>query len=105
VKPKLKPPGTKRLTLEYDGLVSKFAFVFNLRRYTKRVRNTARRHKLVQLRQTVDELLKEEDFDDRQRATDQDNLEAVGLGGSPSCHGLCHSSDLGFRVWCLGFNA
>ena len=34
MKPKLKPPGTKRLKLEYDGLLSNFAFKFNLRRYT-----------------------------------------------------------------------
>jgi hypothetical protein len=31
--PKLKPPGTKRLKLEYDvGLPSSFRFKFNLRR-------------------------------------------------------------------------
>jgi len=35
IKPKLKPPGTKRLKLEYDGLLSNSAFKFNLRRYTK----------------------------------------------------------------------
>jgi len=35
IKPKLKPPGTKRLKLAYDGLLSNFAFKFNLRRYTK----------------------------------------------------------------------
>ena len=35
LKPKLKPPGTKRLKLEYDGLLSNFGFKFNLRRYTK----------------------------------------------------------------------
>jgi hypothetical protein len=34
MKPKFKPPGTKRLKLEYDGLLSSFAFKFNLRRYT-----------------------------------------------------------------------
>ena len=34
MKPKLKPPGTKRLKLEYDGLLSNFGFKFNLRRYT-----------------------------------------------------------------------
>jgi hypothetical protein len=33
IKPKLKPPGTKRLKLEYDGLLSNFAFNCNLRRY------------------------------------------------------------------------
>ena len=33
IKPKLKPPGTKRLKLEYDGLLSNFGFKFNLRRY------------------------------------------------------------------------
>ena len=33
IKPKLKPPGTKRLKLEYDGQLSNFGFKFNLRRY------------------------------------------------------------------------
>jgi hypothetical protein len=31
---KLKAPGTKRLKLKYDELLSKVAFKFNLRRYT-----------------------------------------------------------------------
>ena len=35
IKPKLKPPGTKRLKLIYDGPVSKFAFKINFRRHTK----------------------------------------------------------------------
>jgi hypothetical protein len=30
----LKPPGTKRLKLKYDELLSKFAHKFDLRRYT-----------------------------------------------------------------------
>jgi hypothetical protein len=30
-----KAPGSKRSKLEYDGLLSSFAFNFNLRRYTK----------------------------------------------------------------------
>ena len=34
MKPKLKPPGTKRLKLKCDVLPSNFAFKFNLRRYT-----------------------------------------------------------------------
>jgi hypothetical protein len=34
IKPKLKPPGTKRLKLQYDEPLSKYAFKFNLRRYT-----------------------------------------------------------------------
>jgi len=34
IKPKLKPPGTKRLKLKYDELLSTFAFKFNLRRYS-----------------------------------------------------------------------
>ena len=34
VKPKWKPPGTKRLKLKCDILLSNFAFKFNLRRYT-----------------------------------------------------------------------
>jgi hypothetical protein len=33
MKPKLKTPGTKRLILEYDGLLANFGFKFNLRRY------------------------------------------------------------------------
>jgi len=35
MKPKLKPPGTKRLKLKCDILLSTSAFKFNLRRYTK----------------------------------------------------------------------
>ena len=34
IKPTLRAPGTKRLKLSYDGSLSKFAFKFNLRRYT-----------------------------------------------------------------------
>jgi hypothetical protein len=34
IKPTFKPPGTERLTLKYDELLSSFAFNFNLRRYT-----------------------------------------------------------------------
>ena len=34
IKPMLKPPGTKRLKLKYGKLLSKFAFNFNLRRFT-----------------------------------------------------------------------
>jgi len=34
-KPTLKAPGTKRLKLKHDKLVSSFAFIFNLRRYIK----------------------------------------------------------------------
>jgi len=32
MKPKLKPPGSKRLKLNWDILLSNFAFKFNLRR-------------------------------------------------------------------------
>jgi len=35
IKPTLKAPGTKRLKLKYDKLLSSFAFKFNLRRSTK----------------------------------------------------------------------
>ena len=35
IKPKLKPPGAKRLILKYDGPLSGFAFELILRRYTK----------------------------------------------------------------------
>ena len=42
IKPTLKAPGTKRLKLTYDGMASKFAFKFNLRRYIK-VRRSVRR--------------------------------------------------------------
>jgi hypothetical protein len=34
MEPKLKPPGTKRLKLKCDILLSNSAFKFNLRRYT-----------------------------------------------------------------------
>jgi len=34
IRPKLKPPGIKRLKLETDGLLSNFGFKFSLRRYT-----------------------------------------------------------------------
>ena len=34
MKPALKAPGSKRLTLIYNKLLSKFALNFNLRRYT-----------------------------------------------------------------------
>jgi len=33
IKPKLKPPGNKRLTPKYDKPLSRFTFNFNLRRY------------------------------------------------------------------------
>ena len=35
IKPRLKAPGTRRLKLQYDELLSTFAFKFDLRRYTK----------------------------------------------------------------------
>ena len=35
IKPTLKAPGTKRLNLKCDELLSSFAFEFNLRRYIK----------------------------------------------------------------------
>ena len=41
VKPTLKAPGTKRLTLIYDGPVSISAFTFNLRCYINVAPNTA----------------------------------------------------------------
>jgi len=40
IKPMLKPSGTKHLQLEYDILLSTFAFKFNLRRYTLVPRGT-----------------------------------------------------------------
>jgi len=33
IKPTLKVPGTKRLKVQYDELLSSFPFKFNLRRY------------------------------------------------------------------------
>ena len=39
IKPMLKPPGTKRLRLEYDGLLSNFGFKFNLRRHTEAMKS------------------------------------------------------------------
>ena len=35
IKPKLKPPGAKRLKLEFNGLLSSSGFKFNLCGYTK----------------------------------------------------------------------
>jgi hypothetical protein len=39
LKPTLKAPGTKRLKLDFDELLSSFAFKFNLRRYAKAIKN------------------------------------------------------------------
>jgi hypothetical protein len=38
IKPTLKAPGTKRLKLQCDELLSDFAFDFNLRRYIELLR-------------------------------------------------------------------
>jgi len=38
IKPTLKAPGTERLKLKYEELLSKFGFKFNLRRYTEDVK-------------------------------------------------------------------
>jgi len=35
VNPMVKAPGAKRLRLKFDQLLSRFAFIFNLRRYTE----------------------------------------------------------------------
>ena len=35
IKPTLKTPGTQRLKLQYDELLSSFAFNLNLRRFTE----------------------------------------------------------------------
>jgi len=43
MKPKLKPPGTKRLQLKCDVLLSTSAFKFNLRRYDKDASSMPRR--------------------------------------------------------------
>ena len=40
IKPKLKPPGTKRLKLNCDVLLSTSAFKFKLRRYTMAMART-----------------------------------------------------------------
>jgi hypothetical protein len=42
INPKLKPPGTKRLKLKCNTLLSTFAFKFNLRRF-----NQARKYVLL----------------------------------------------------------
>ena len=34
MKPKLRPPKSKRLKLEYDGLLSNFTIKFSLRRFS-----------------------------------------------------------------------
>ena len=41
MKPKLKAPGTNRLKLNSDTLLSSFAFNFNLRRYSWALRTTS----------------------------------------------------------------
>ena len=40
IKPTLKAPGSKRLKLKYDKLLSSFAFNCNLRRYTEKGQST-----------------------------------------------------------------
>ena len=46
IKPTLKAPGTKRLKLKYNVLLSTFAFKFNLRRYnTEREEGGVYKHK------------------------------------------------------------
>ena len=37
IKPKIKPPGTKPLKLDFNEPLSNFAFEFNLRRYIKAI--------------------------------------------------------------------
>jgi len=44
VKPTLKAPGSRRLKLKYDRLLSNFAFNFNLRRHNLFVRIFDMRH-------------------------------------------------------------
>ena len=39
IKPTLKAPGSKRLKLQYDELLSRFAFKFKLRRYMVALEN------------------------------------------------------------------
>ena len=56
IKPTLKPPGTKRFKLNYDVLLSNFAFNFNLRRYPEaaaKVRAEARRVMVGRCRLTL----------------------------------------------------
>ena len=48
IKPKLKPPGTKRLKLKHEELLSNFGFQFKSRRYTmghRRMQNMAQPYK------------------------------------------------------------
>ena len=40
IKPTLKAPGTERLQLKYEELLSNFGFKFNLRRYSKMAKET-----------------------------------------------------------------
>ena len=49
IQPKLKPPGSKRLKLKCDALLSTFAFKFNLRRYIKAIRKAARKQARAQM--------------------------------------------------------
>ena len=50
IKPMSKPPGTKRLKLEYGKLLSKMAFNFNLRRNTEEVRRLQARLHATEVR-------------------------------------------------------
>jgi hypothetical protein len=88
MKPVLKAPGTERMNLKCDGLLSNFAFKFNLCRFgTEPVRNTPRRDSLVKLQEAVDELLLlcEEDINELLMKEGSGNLAAVGLGELDSC--------------------
>jgi len=53
IQPTLKPPGTKRLKLNYDETLSIFAFKFNLRRYTLRLHPPATKPRRVAVRDLV----------------------------------------------------
>jgi len=65
IKPTLKSPGTKRLKLEFDKLLSSFDFSFNLRRYIMELRNQLKTH-LRMLDETLRKMRETQtDIDDR----------------------------------------
>jgi len=47
IKPMLKAPGTERLKLKHEKLLSNFGFKFNLRRYTQVISINALDNKIV----------------------------------------------------------
>ena len=70
MKPTLKAPGTKRLTLKYDKLLSSFGFNFNLRRYiaackwhVKQERERERERERARLKSLAEDSEEDSDYD------------------------------------------